>query len=400
MKPSRVRWAIAGLLFLATAINYVDRQTLSILSPTLRRELGLDDAGYANAVSAFLISYTVMYALSGRWVDRVGVRLGMVAAIAWWSVATMLTSLARGAHSLAAFRFLLGIGEPAVYPAGIKACGEWFRKSERALPVGIFSSGSAVGAVIAPPLIAFLTLHFGWRCAFLIPGAVGLTWIPLWLRVYRRPPPLEEDAATRAPARTWRELARDRSVWALVLPRLASDPVWYFYLFWLPDYLQRARGMSLAEIGFYGWIPFLAADAGNVFGGAVSDWLVRRGGTPKCARMSVLAAVGCLAPFGALVGRVETTTAAVAITCLVAFLCQCWSTNIAALAADLFPNDTASVVGMMGTAGSLAGAGFTQLLAVVIAGFGYPAAFVLAAALHPTAAVTLFAVMGRRRSRH
>jgi ACS family hexuronate transporter-like MFS transporter len=398
MKPERLRWVIAGLLFLATTINYVDRQTLSILSPTLRRELGLDEAGYANAVSAFLISYTFMYSIAGRWVDRIGVRVGMVAAIAWWSVATMLTALTRGAHSLALFRFLLGIGEPAVYPAGIKACGEWFPKSERALPVGLFSSGSSVGAIIAPPLIAFIALHFGWRLAFLLPGAIGLLWIPFWLRVYRRPPPpVVPEAGVQPTTSPWRELARNRRVWALVLPRLASDPVWYFYLFWLPDYLQRERGMSLAQIGFYGWIPFLAADLGCLGGGALSDWLVRRGWSPKRARMTMLAGVGCLAPLGALVGHVETTAAAMALTSLVALLCQCWATNIATLAADLFPADTASVTGMMGTAGSLSGALFSQVLAVVIGYFGYPAAFVLAAALHPAAAITLFAIMGRRQ---
>jgi ACS family hexuronate transporter-like MFS transporter len=300
MNGSRARWMIVGLLFFSTVINYVDRQTLSILSPTLRREFHLSERDYANAVSAFLIAYTVMYSLSGRLLDRIGVRAGMALCIAWWSVATMLTSLARGPMSLAAFRFLLGIGEPGVFPAGLKACSEWFSPRERALPTGVFSSGSALGAVLAPPIVAWITVRYGWRYAFTIPGAVGLLWIPIWLQAYRRPP---RSIGKQEPAgRSWSQMLRERKLWAVVLPRVASDPVWYFYLFWLPDYLQRERGLSLAQIGIYGWIPFLFADFGNVGGGALSDWLVRRGWPARQARIAMLVGVGCVAPFGALVG--------------------------------------------------------------------------------------------------
>jgi ACS family hexuronate transporter-like MFS transporter len=391
LPDTRHRWIILALLFIATAINFIDRQTLSILAPTLRRELRLSEADYANVVTAFLVSYMVMYSVSGRLLDRFGVRLGLAACIGWWSLATMLTARATNALSLAAYRFLLGVGEPGIFPGGVKVCGEWFPHRLRAFAIGFFSSGSAVGALIAPPLIAWITLRYGWRMAFLLPGAVGLIWIPLWLLVYR-PNRAGSDTSepTELPARPWRQLMRERRVWALVLPRLASDPVWYLYLFWLPDYLQRERGLSLREIGLYGWIPFLFADLGAVGGGALSDGLVRRGWSPRRARITVLVMVGGLAPLGALVGFLPTATMAIALTCLIAFLTQCWATNTSALTADTFrPAETGTVAGMMGTAGSLGGVLFAQLLGAAIAAFGYSSAFVLGAVMHPLAVVLL-----------
>jgi ACS family hexuronate transporter-like MFS transporter len=396
-----IRWWIVGLLFAATVINYIDRQALSILSTTLRSELGLTDSDYANVVSAFLFSYLIMYTVSGRLIDRFGVRMGVSVCVAWWSVAAMLTALARGAFSLSVFRLLLGIGEPGIFPAGVKACGEWFPKHRRALATGIFSSGGAVGAIIAAPLVAWITLHLGWRAAFLVSGIAGLLWLPLWLAVYRHPtrhPAVtpdelaQLDAGSVSMARSnWRDVLGRRHVWGLVLSRLASDPVWYFYLFWLPDYFQRMRHLSLAEIGLYGWIPFLSADLGNIVGGVASDSLIRRGWPAQRARFAVLMVVASLAPLGAFVGFMDSTVAAVVFTCMITFLCQAWSTNMATLSADLTDrSETGTVLGMMGTAGSLGGLVFAQVLGYSIALFGYSSAFVMAAILHPLAAVTLF----------
>ncbi|MCI0389168.1 MAG: MFS transporter [Acidobacteria bacterium] len=394
------RWIILGLLFLATVINFIDRQTLSILAPTLRRELSLSESDYANVVTAFLISYTVMYSVAGRLLDRFGVRLGLAACVGWWSLATMLTARAASAFSLATFRFLLGVGEPGIFPGGVKVCGEWFPQRLRAFAIGFFSSGSAVGALLAPPLIAWITLRYGWRMAFLLPGAIGFLWIPLWLLVYQpNHEKIKESAETFEPARSWGQLLRERRVWALVLPRLVSDPVWYLYLFWLPDYLQRARGLSLKEIGLYGWIPFLFADFGAMGGGALSDWLIRRGWRPHRARIALLVTVGCLAPLGALVGFLPTALMAIALTCLIAFLTQCWATNTSALTADTFPGaETGTVAGMMGTAGSLGGILFAQLLGVAIAAFGYSSAFVLGAVMHPLAVVLLLLLFRATRN--
>lgn len=401
---SRARWLIAAMLCVATTINYVDRQTLSILSPLLRKELHLTERDYASIVTAFLVAYTAMYSIGGRLMDLLGVRRGLTLSLAWWSVATMLTGLSRGAFSLGFFRFLLGIGEPCVFPAGVKVCGEWFPARLRATAAGIFSSGSSLGAILAPPFIAWLTLSFGWRVAFLIPGALGLLWLPIWWHLYRpvaeHPGVTAEDrreldvSSIPVPETRYRELLRQRQVWGLILPRLFSDPVWYFYLFWLPDYLQRERGLSLAEIGMYGWIPFLFADLGSVGGGMLSDFLVRRGFAAHRARISVLMGIACVAPLGALAGIAPTAATAIAVTCLVAFMTQCWAANMAALAGDILPNSiTGSAFGLMGTAGSLAGAGFAQVLGFVIQSFGYKSAFGLAAVLHPCAAIVLFLML-------
>ncbi len=398
MEQGRRRWVILGLLFLATVINFVDRQTLSILAPGLRREFAMTDRDYADVVSSFLASYTVMYAVAGRLLDRFGVRGGLTACIAWWSLATMLTARAWNGLSLAGCRFLLGIGEPGIFPGGVKVCGEWFPRRLRAFAIGFFSSGSAMGALIAPPLIAWLTLRYGWRMAFVIPGAMGLLWIPLWLLAYRprRLKPEEREAA--AVGRSWRELLGVRQVWGLVLPRLLSDPVWYLYLFWLPDYLQRERGLSLKEIGLYGWIPFLFADLGAMGGGALSDHLIRRGWPAHRARLALLITVACLAPLGALVGFLPTAATAIGLTCLIAFLTQCWATNTSALTADTFAQaETGTVAGMMGTAGSLGGMLFTQLLGFAIAAFGYSSAFILGAIMHPLAAALLLLLYRSRR---
>jgi len=408
MNYRSVRWVIVALLCAASTVNYIDRQTLSILSPLLRQEFHLTDRDYANIVTAFLVPYTVMYSVGGRLMDRFGARIGLVASFAWWSIATMLTGFAQSGFMLGVYRFLLGVGEPCVFPGGIKVCREWFPARLRAMATGIFSSGSSIGAVIAPPLVAWLTLQFGWRYAFIIPGALGLVSLPLWWRVYRpakdHPAVTSQDLADieagNPPVSTppWRQLLKRREVWALILPRLFSDPVWYFYLFWLPDYLQRERNLSLAQVGFYGWIPFLFADLGAFGGGSLSDWLVRRGYSPRRARLTILIGVGCLAPLGALAGIVPSVAAAIAVTCLVAFLTQCWAVNIATLASDIIPESTGTVTGMMGTAGSFAGAIFAQVLGLVIAYFGYPAAFALAAVMHPCAATILVLLLRPRRT--
>lgn len=391
----RRRWAVVALLFIATAINYLDRQTLSVLGPTLRTELHLTDRDYSNAVSAFLFSYAIMYTLAGRWIDFVGVRIGMAACVAWWSVATMLTAFARGPISLVVYRCLLGVGEPGVFPAGMKACSEFFPPKSRAMPIGIFSSGVSVGAVLAPPIIGLLAIKWGWQAAFIIPGAIGLLWLPVWLLVYKKPAVSNVTPAGEVEVRLpWRQVVRQRKVWGLLFARFGSDPVWYFYLFWLPTYLQQARGMTLTQIAMFAWIPYVFADLGNVGGGAFTDWLVRRGITPARARVAALCGVAVLAPFGAFVGFAQTPAQVIGVACLIAFLCQVWSTNTATLAADICsPGERATVMGAMGTCGSIGGIFFNFYLPYVIATSGYPGAFVVAALLHPMGVIFLLAFL-------
>ncbi|MBV9081282.1 MAG: MFS transporter [Acidobacteriaceae bacterium] len=397
-REKHLRWFFIAWLTVATILNYLDRQTLSILAPVLRDEFHLSNQAYSRIVSSFLISYTVMYTAGGRFVDWVGERVGMAISIAWWSVATMLHSLAAGAVSFGVFRFLLGIGEPANYPAALKAAIAWFSEDERGLPVAIYTSGSAVGAVFAPPLITWIALRYGWRYAFVLPGSMGLLWVIVWLRTYRRPARGTAEIATEEAGATvrprWATLLRDRNVIALVAARFLADPVWYFYLFWIPEYLKRSRGFTLGDIGLYGWIPFLAADIGGVFGGFASDRLIKAGMPAATARRLVLYCFSAVAPVGVFTGFAKSPATAVALMAIGGFVCFVWFVNTAALVSDVFAAPVVgSVLGILGTAGSGAGALFTLLVGFLADRGSYVSVFVIAGSMHLLASVVLFLCM-------
>lgn len=407
----KLRWIIAGWLTLSTILNLVDRQTLSILAPLLRDKFHLSPQDYANIVSAFLISYAVMYTVGGRFVDWIGERVGMAACILWWSICAMLTSLAQGFWSLGIIRFLLGLGEPGNYPAALRATTRWFPKAERGLPIALFSSGSAVGNIIAPPMIAGLMLLWGWRAAFIIPGALGLVWLVVWLWIYRLPehlPGISQEelawirnensqgvaSASASGPQRWGDLLKDRNVLALVLCRLVSDPVWYFYLFWIPEYLTRERGFSLAEIGLYAWIPFVAGAVGGMVGGRASDRLVHAGVSPARARTRVLYISAAIAPLGMLTGKVHTAAMAIALIAVMAFVVYSWFINTAALIPDLFSEKVVgSVLGLMGTAGSAGGVVFTFLVGFLLTHYSYTAVFLLAGSMHLLASLILWSLL-------
>ena len=265
---SRRRWAVAGMLFLAAVLNYLDRSILGLLAPTIQKELNLSDGGYAQVVNAFLVAYTISYLFSGRVVDAVGSRASLALFIAFWSAANALTAAARSVVSLGFYRFLLGLGEAGGYTASPKVVSEWFAPKERAFAVGLYSIGSSVGATIAPLLVMFSATRFGWRGAFVITGLLGLLWIVPWLLIARRP----SDAASQTRHSTGRghgpigvgPVAVDHAqpvVWRLMLARLLTDSVWYFYLFWMPKYLHDARGVEQTGLVVM-WVIFLAADVG------------------------------------------------------------------------------------------------------------------------------------------
>ncbi len=398
----RLRWFIIGWITLSTILNLIDRNTLSILAPTLEQEFGLTNRDYSNIVSAFLISYTVMYTVGGRFVDRVGERIGMTACILWWSIATMLHSLARGGLSLGILRFLLGVGEPGNYPAALRVTTRWFAKAERGLPIAIFSSGSSVGSLLAVPIISFLTLYFGWRAAFFVPGFLGLIWVLVWALMYRLPSrPLELvtlPAEPRVPLGTpgkresLLDLVKDRNVRAIVLARLVSDPVWVFYLYWTPKYLTDVWGFDLKKIGLYAWIPFVFGGLGGVFGGAASDWLIRRGLAPAQARKRLLYIAGAVAPVGMTIGFAHSPAFALALIAVMAFVVYIWYIDTAALISDVFPERiVGSVLGLMGTAGSLGGIGLNWLAGYVLDDFhSYTPIFIIAGSGHLLASLILF----------
>ena len=337
------RWVILGLIFCAIVLNYVDRQIVSILKPTLKAEFQLDDSGYAFLANIFTVCYATMYPVAGWLVDRFGARRMMFAGITAWSFACLSAGLTRTFAQFAVLRGMLGLAEPIAFPAQLRVVTIWFPGSLRATANSMCVAGSSIGAIIAPPLVAWLALKFNWHAAFIVPGAVGLALGGLWLLVYRDPPPAltrEITGAARieaAPAFTWPQLWRTRTLWGILLCRFISDPVWYFCLFWLPGYLQEQSGLSLAQIGMVGWIPFLVADFGGVGSAAWSDRMVKRGVEPLRARKVMLTVMACLAPLCVLTPHLAHPAITLAIFSVVGAVCLSWLFSLSVVIAETFP---------------------------------------------------------------
>lgn len=301
-KWANLRWIIIGFIFLATTINYIDRQAISVSAPVISEEFSLTAQDYSWIVASFLLAYAVMQVVTGRVIDHIGTKRGFTIAIIWWSIANMLHGLGVGVRSLSVFRFLLGVGEAGNYPAALKAISEWFPPSERSTAVGILNLGPGLGAVIAPPVVAWLILTVGWRVAFVVTGALGFLWLIGWRRLYFRPeahprltreeaalisrdqPPIEE-GGQKTP---WLQFLRRRVVWGLMLSRFVCDGAFYFFVFWLPTYLSDERGFDIAQIGLFAWIPFLAADLGSVIGGWLGSSFIERGWTVNASRKVII----------------------------------------------------------------------------------------------------------------
>lgn len=392
MTLERQRWVILALLCISTAINYVDRQALSVLLPTLRTELGISSVQYGAIGTLFMLAYTVGQIGAGPLIDRVGTRKGFSIAISVWSMAAMAHAFARGAMGLGILRVALGLGEAGNWPAGGKAIAEWFPKERRAFAMGVFDGGSAAGAILAPPIVAALALTFGWRAAFVLTGALGFLWLAAWLRFYHNPAP----APAASTARKCFEWPRGRRLWGLMVTRMIATPVWWFYVFWLPDYLGKDRGFTLAEIGMFGWIPFLTVDLGKLAGGGLSDYFLRRGWTATLARKSVMACGALAMAGGVQVVGAPNAAAALAWVSLATFGFGLWSANILALHADIFPSESmATAVGWTGTAASLGGAGFTYGAGWMVHHYGYGPVFAAAGTAALVALLSLVFLVGR-----
>jgi ACS family hexuronate transporter-like MFS transporter len=402
---------MAAMFFLATVISYIDRQTLSVNAPLIRDDLALTNVQYAQLVTAFLVAYTIGQSVTGRLIDAVGTRLGFTLCILWWSVAGMLHAGARGFADLAACRFLLGLGEAGSWPASMRGVSEWFPLRERALAVGFFGSGTAIGAVLSPPLVVVVTLAVGWRASFLVTGALGVVWLAAWLWLYRRPedhPRLS--ASEREVVLTGRvvddaagvrmvDLLRYRKPWGVAMGRFFVDPVWWFYVFWLPNYLKNERGFSLEAIGLFGWIPFLAADLGNLLGGWLSGRLLRRGASLTRARKTVL----LLGASGTLLGVPAAGVSDVAV-CLglitaATFSIGLWTTTAMTLNADIVPRASVGrMTGLSGTWSGLGGILFTPLTGWIVDRFSYEPVFWLAGLLPLTGFIVLSVLTGEIRT--
>jgi len=364
-----------SLAFLATVINYLDRQTLSVVAPVITEQFRMSNVDYSRVVFAFMLAYTIMNGVSGPMVDRLGTKLGYAVCVGWWSIAAMLHALARGPLSLGVFRFLLGMGEAGNWPAGVKVVSEWFPPKERAFASGIFNSGSAIGAVIAPPLVAWIVLQSGWRSAFLIVGGAGLVWLVLWLMICSTPANVRAEVAERpVPAS---KVFRSKWVCMFTISKIFSDPAWYFYIFWFPQYLKSARGFDLASIGKFAWIPFLTADAGNLIGGAFSAALLHIGVPAVRARkISVLffAALMTSAIPAVLVSNVYVSIALIS-TATLGYTGAL--ANMLAMPADRFPRNTVgSVWGIASMGAGFGGMVFSLLTGWVIDHYSYVPVFI------------------------
>jgi len=360
--------------FWATVINYLDRQTLSVAAPVLRGQFRMSNAEYSYVVFAFLLAYTIMNGVSGTLIDRMGTRVGYAACIAWWSTAAMLHAFARGALSLGFFRFLLGMGEAGNWPAGVKVVAEWFPERERALAAGVFNSGSAVGAVLAPPIVAWILLRLGWQSAFAFVGAMGFVWLLLWWPTYRAPGGgAKEASAPTIPA--WR-LLRTRFVAIFTLSKMFMDPVWYFYAFWFPEYLKRARNFDMADIGKYAWIPFVAAGFGNIFGGLLSGFLLRCRLSVTVARKASVTFFAVLMTSTIPAVLVHDARSSISLVSLAMLGYTGSLANMLAMPSDVFPKSAvASVYGLASMGSGFGGMVFTLITGWAIDRYSYTPVF-------------------------
>jgi ACS family hexuronate transporter-like MFS transporter len=377
MKPYNPswRWLMIALAFFATAINYLDRQTLSVAAPVLIDQFGMSHAAYARVVFAFMLAYTIANGVSGPLLDRLGTRLGFALTMAWWSAASMLNALARGPRSLGAYQFLLGTGEAGNWPACVKVVAEWFPVEERALASGIFNSGSAAGAILAPPVVVWLLLRYGWRQAFIWVGALGYVWLVIWSLVYHTLEGVKQEAA---PPRVspWK-LFRTRFVWSFTLAKVFLDPVWYFYIFWFPEYLERARHFSMASIGKYAWIPFMVAGLGNILGGWFSGWMLERGISLNVARKGAVTLFAALmtSAIPAVLARDARTSIALVSLAMLGYT-GCGSIMLA-YPADIYPkNVVGSIWGLASMGSGIGGMIFALLTGLVIDRFSYLPVFI------------------------
>jgi ACS family hexuronate transporter-like MFS transporter len=340
------------LLLGETTINFIDRQVVSVLAPTLRGEFHLSNSLYAAIVNAFLVTYAISYTFAGWVLDRLGVGRGLTLAISWWSAAGMLTSFARGPLSLGAFRSLLAVGEGGAWPAFVKAVSQWVPKEARTLAIGVCNSGSSLGAMIAPPLVAWITGRWGWRMAFVATGGLGFLWVAAF-SVFRKmhPQMALTDQEKRSPVPLpWKSLLRYRETWAVFCCRFLADPLWYFYVFWIPEFLTRERGLNLAEIGAVAWIPFLIADISNFAGGYLAMQLLRRGWTVNRTRKTMMSLAAVVSPVGIFAVFAHSLFWTIGLIGVAIFFWMWWSLSVHALPGDYFPaRAVASVYGIGGT---------------------------------------------------
>tara|TARA_B100001063_G_scaffold16201_1_gene12471 strand:- start:615 stop:1850 length:1236 start_codon:yes stop_codon:yes gene_type:complete len=397
-----VRWRIAILLAVITTINYIDRSVFGVVAPMIREQFDIGDADYGLITSGFLLAYGIGQLISGPLIDRLGTKRAFSLAAVFWSVATILHALGRGLWSFFALRILLGLAEAANFPAASKAVAQWFPANERSTAVAIFMLGAGLGAIITPPLTVWTLQTLGWQWAFIIPGSLGLVWVFLWQRWYHLPethPTIEptekalilEQRSNQQSQGSWTALLSYREFWGILIARVVSDFPFYFFLFWLPQYLIDVRGFDLRAIAMFAWLPWVAADLGALTGGSLSSALVTRGYTINRARKTVIWLGAVLVALAVIPAYYTASSAlALALICFGLFAIQVKGSVFFTLPTDLFPADrVATVWGVFGAVGSLGGSLLGLLAGYLIQEAGYESVFLMIASLHLISALLL-----------
>ncbi|MEO7470056.1 MAG: MFS transporter [Sphingobium limneticum] len=393
--PTRYRWVVVALLFAATAINYVDRQMIGVLKPTLSAEMAWSETDYANIVFWFQAAYAVGYLGFGRIVDLVGARFGYAIAVVIWTIAHMAHG---GVHSVTQFamaRFGLGVGESGNFPAGIKAVTEWFPQKERAFAIGLFNAGANIGAIVTPLLVPWLTVAYGWRVAFYATGIFGVLWLIAWLALYRKPEAhkkisaeelayIRQDPADPVQPIGWGRLITVRETWAYAIGKFCIDPIWWFFLFWLPGYLGTRYGLDLLSFGPPLVAIYLLSDLGSVAGGWMSGRLMKAGKSVNAARKLTMLLCACAVLPVFFAQSINNPWVAVLIIGIATAAHQAFSANLYTLPSDLFPRGAVgSVVGIGGTVGAMGGMAMAKYAGYVLDSIGsYTPLFAVAASAY------------------
>lgn len=408
-KVNGLRWIIVGMIFFATLINYIDRLTVSVLAPKITEDLHLTNTEFGGIATWFLAAYTISQALSGKVYDRIGIKKGFIASITIWSLAAIAHAWTIGIRSLSAARFVLGLGEAGNWPGAAKTVAEWFPARQRAFGMAIFNSGAALGSIVAPPLIVGLYNYFGhWQQVFIATGLLGFIWLGFWILIYNKPEShkwltqselavIREDKeeVSSGPSPGWLELLKYRETWSIVLSRFLIDPIWWLYITWLPLYLYQVRGFDLKQIGLFAWVPYVAADAGSLFGGWLSGHLISRGWTVNAARKMVIAFGALLMPAGIAAAFTPDSMMALTLIGVVLFGFQVWINNVQTLPSDFFSSKAVgSVAGLGG-----AGAGIGSMIFIfstgwIVDNFSYTPVLVTAGLLAPIGTIVLFVLAG------
>lgn len=391
----QMRWWILSLLFLGTTVNYLDRIILGILLPEIRKEIPIDDILYGKISSAFQLSYTIGFLIAGKFIDKVGTRLGYAGSILWWSLAAAAHSFIRNPLTFGVCRALLGLGEAGNFPAAIKSVSEWFPKKDRAFATGIFNAGSNIATMIGPVLFVYMTAQFGWRTCFLITASSGLVVLVLWYFTKAEPPPQDDDDPN-AVKLTWSQVARYKETWGFAAAKFFSDPVWWFYLFWLPPYFYDVRHFDMKQVAWAFPFIYLMADIGSVMGGWLSGYFMRLGWPVGKARKVTMGIFAACMPIAATSVLFENPFIAIGLISLATTAHQGWSANLYTTVSDVFPKSAvASATGIGASVGGLGGVIFSTLLpGYIVTYFGYAPMFFTMGTFHLTGLFLLHKLMG------